>query len=137
MYSANVDDTLTVTYLLDATGESARIHSGCYTTKSETDLGHEWDKNVRDFAIQITLGILSLKRRGTHVNSLHTDFLEGRALPDPLSVSDVARDMLSIAPKSVKSVVFHKMSLSFNNDMYIARQMCSKRGVKPSALFVL
>lgn len=76
-----------VMYLLDATGtahEIFRIRDNLKETRL-LDHGEQWVRNVRDIAVNIT-----------------TPFLTSQPLPDPLAISDRAKTLLSIKPKSIE-----------------------------------
>lgn len=69
------------------------------------ELGSDWPLKVQVPALRISQGISTTKgtRYALRLAS-SIDFLDGSDLPDPLSLSDIARKMLTISEKPVEFV---------------------------------
>lgn len=102
VYTANAKESLVPAYLLDATGKNTPLIHLCILIKLYFQvLGEDWNKNVRDLGIRLAEGIFicPLWIYGLTRLAPVTDFLAERDLPDPLTLSDDAKRMMSIKEK--------------------------------------
>ncbi|KAF9532375.1 tRNA isopentenyltransferase [Crepidotus variabilis] len=83
--AANADDVVTPFYLLDA-----------------SSLGDLWDLNVHKPAANILESVYKICASYIHQQFIQiTDFLDGKTLPDPRSLSQIAEEKLKVKKKDV------------------------------------
>ena len=89
------------TYLLDASRVYIRCKTSIFAWHFQTELGEQWTSNVRNITEQITNGSLALIPEIKWSDRLIA-FLSDRELPDPLSLSEIALEMLTVKKRAVE-----------------------------------
>jgi tRNA dimethylallyltransferase len=96
--AVNVQEIIVPTYLLDATG---KLSTRAPFLTISPDISENWISSVRDPAVQLSRGWWS-HRRLFNADYGIRDFLNYVDLPDPLTLSEIARTMLEGNDKPVE-----------------------------------